>query len=492
MRWLAPALVVMSLGCAGVQRVPLQSDSVRLPDGRFNGPFEIRVPRRADHQGHDFEIHVTLRTRCAPKLVLAFPDGETESLGANDARWQDLLALRASGERVQPQAPPMAPRPTPPPAAPVTPPVPQDGPLPFPGQPASASVTVDAALVVPMPQRPAGHWETVTTETWTGQLAFERERERRCAQETEYRATYLNAFDETGTIALWSEVPQELLGASLSYEIIELVPPKVDAPPKPAPAVVEVTTPRPPKERPPQPSPRTEHPAAPVEPRATWIPGQWTWSEGKGAWVWHGGSWRAPAAPALQVEATGAPPNAGCTWAPGYWTWEGTEGRWVWQRGYWKAPPPLDEPRGEPPGPGAPWQAGHWTWVNVRFVWTPGRWGKPTAYAETPPAPPFSGAQWVRGDWILVGGRWVWSPGFYEGAQRPPPPRAETPGVAPGPGAIWLHGYWRWELARGEFSWIDGHWELPPGEGYVWVPEPQGTGGLVLRGHWELQVRVAP
>ena len=43
---------------------------------------------------------------------------------------------------------------------------------------------------------------------------------------------------------------------------------------------------------------------------------------------------------------------------------------------------------------------------------------------------------------ILVTGRWVWSAGFYEGAQRPPPPRAENPGVAPGPGAMWLQGYY--------------------------------------------------
>lgn len=480
--------LLLVLGCAGVQRVPLKSEDVRLADGRFIGPLEIPVPRRADHQGHDFEITVTLRARCAPKLVLAFPDGETQSLGQNDQGWQDLLALRARGEQVnvaQAAPPPVAPAPPLPPQ--------QDGPLPYPGPPSSPGVAVDAQVVIPLPQPPAGHWESVTTESWTGQLAFERARAERCARGGEYRATYLNAFDETGMLTLWAEVPQELREASLSYEIVELIPPKVE-PPAPVVehrAVVVVSTP-PPKRRPPAPAPKKENPPAPGDARATWVPGQWSWDGGDGEWVWHEGSWRAPRPPALQAEATGAPPNAGCTWAAGYWTWESRGGRWVWQAGHWNAPPPLDEPRVDQPDPGAPWISGEWRWGRINFVWTQGRWGKPPVRAETPPAPPFSGAQWVRGDWILVSGRWVWSPGFYEGAQRPPPPRAEDPGVAPGPGAVWLQGFWRWDLARTEFLWIDGHWELPPGEGYVWVPEPQGAGGLVIRGHWELRVGARP
>ena len=491
MRSLLPFGALVLLGCAGVQRVPLKSEEVRLADGRFIGPLEIPVPRRVDHQGHDFEIHVTLKARCAPKLVLAFPDGETQSLGENDQRWQDLLVLRARGEQVNaaPRPVPVAPMPQP---GPPPPPPPQpDGPLPYPG---TAGVAVDTQVVIPLPQQPTGHWENVTTETWAGQLSFERARAERCAQGGEYRATYLNAFDETGMLTLWAEVPQELRDASLSYEIVELVPPKVEAPPPvvehPAAAVVVVHTP--PKPQPPQPAPKHESPPAPGDARATWIPGQWYWEGGEGEWVWHGGSWRAPSAPALQVEMTGPPPNAGCTWVSGYWTWEARDGRWVWQGGHWKAPPPLNEPRVDPPDPGAPWVSGYWAWGRGSFLWTPGHWGKPPVRAESPPAPPFSGAQWVRGDWILVSGRWVWSPGFYEGAQRPPPPRAENPGVAPGPGAVWLQGYWRWDVARTEFGWVDGHWELPPGENYVWVPEPQGAGGIVIRGHWELRVRVTP
>lgn len=481
------ALVWVLAGCAGVQRVPLGNDVVRIRDGRFIGPLEIPVPRRADHQGHDFEMQVTLRTRCAPKLVLAFPDGEPQLLGVDDARWQDLLALRAGGERAALAPPPVAMPP---------PPSPQklsDEPLPYPGPSSgnTAAVAVDAEVIVPFPQQPTGHWETITTESWSGQIAFEKERERRCSRVSEYRATYLNAFDETGMITVWAEVPQELAEAELRYEIVELVPPKVIAPVVEHRAVVVEARPEP-RVRPAQPPPKNERPAPAGDARATWVPGQWAWSEGQGEWVWHPGSWRAPSAPGLRVEVTGAAPNPGCTWSSGYWTWEGTSGSWSWQNGYWKAPPPLEDVRGEPPGPGAPWQMGSWSWSGIRFVWTPGRWGKPPLLVEAVPAPPFSGAQWVRGDWVLVAGRWVWSPGFYESAQRPPPPRAETPGVAPGPGAVWLQGYWRWESTLTQFVWLEGHWELPPGEDSVWIPEPQGAGGLIIRGHWELRARVAP
>lgn len=471
---------VLLLGCAGVQRVPLRAEVLPIAEGRFIGPLEIPVPRRADHQGHDFEIEVVLRARCTPKLVISFPDGETESLGADDRRWQELLALRASGERVT--APQVV---APPPAAPPA----TELPLPYPG-PVSPStvVAVDAALVVPFPTQPAGHWERTTTETWVGQLAFERERARRCAQVEEYRVNYLNAFDETGMLTLWAEVPQELMEGELSYRIVELVPPKAEPPAPVEQRVAVVATPAPAaRRRPPAPPPKHERPAPAADARATWTPGQWVWGERGGQWVWHPGSWRAPSPPALKVEHTGAPPNAGCTWSSGYWTWEPGAGRWLWRDGHWNAPPPVDDVRGEPPGEGAPWVSGSWSWSGVRFVWRPGHWGKPPLLAETPPASPFSGAQWIRGDWILVGGRWVWSPGFYEGAQRPPPPRAELPGVAPGPGAVWLQGYWRWEATRSEHVWIAGRWELPPGEGYVWVPEPQGAGGLVIRGHWELR-----
>jgi hypothetical protein len=86
----------------------------------------------------------------------------------------------------------------------------------------------------------------------------------------------------------------------------------------------------------------------------------------------------------------------------------------------------------------------------------------------------------------------VWSPGFWEGTVKPPPPKLETPPPSPGAGAVWLSGFWRWESTQSTHVWVSGHWELPPGENYVWVPDPVGPAGVVLRGHWELRVRGAP
>jgi hypothetical protein len=86
----------------------------------------------------------------------------------------------------------------------------------------------------------------------------------------------------------------------------------------------------------------------------------------------------------------------------------------------------------------------------------------------------------------------VWSPGFWEGTVKPPPPKLETPPPQPGAAAVWLSGFWRWDSAQSTHVWVAGHWELPPGENYVWVPDPAGAAGVVLRGHWELRVRGAP
>jgi hypothetical protein len=98
----------------------------------------------------------------------------------------------------------------------------------------------------------------------------------------------------------------------------------------------------------------------------------------------------------------------------------------------------------------------------------------------------------VAGAWISVKGSWVWSPGFYErSGHPPPPPRAETPPPSPSPGAVWLAGFWRWNDAKRDYDWVGGHWERPPGEGYVWVADPASPGiGMPLGGHWELRVKV--
>jgi hypothetical protein len=508
----AGVVLLLSLaGCAGVQRVPLQHEVRRIPDGRFIGPLEIPVPRRAEHDGHDFEIHVRLRARCAPQLTLAFPDGETETIGVNDRRWQELLALRAKvAESVEPgssRGPSPAPAAEPavhpessrgvspePAAEPAVHPEssrgvsPEPAPQPAPYvPPSSAAVGVDAELRIPAPP-PSGHWATTRTDSWPGQLEFEAARRLRCASGEEFHTKYLNAFDETGTIALWAEVPQELLGAELEYEIIELVtakPPEVHA----AAVEVHVEPPRPPKEQPPMPGPKEERPAPPEDPTAKWQPGHWVWVEGDGRWVWHDGYWLTPPrAPALKAESPGAAPNPGCTWVNGYWTWEPWSGHWVWQGGHWNAPPPKQEERGTPPGEGAPWNAGYWTAGNGRFVWIAGHWGKPTLRAEIAEQGCPS-TQWIAGDWISVRGTWVWSAGFCQGAQRPPPLKSEDPGAPPAPGAVWLQGFWRWDAGIGQHVWVGGHWELPPGEGYVWIQDPP-SGGLILRGHWELKVKV--
>jgi hypothetical protein len=441
--WRAAALLMTA--CAGFQRVPLKSDVVRIADGRFMGPLEIPVPRRAEHDGHDFELSVTLRTRCAPALTLAFPDGETELLGENDRAWQELLERRAKQE------------------------------------PSLAAGAPPAATT------PYGHWERTTVETWSGQLAFERQRAQRCGEVREYRAKHLNAFDESGALTLWATVPQELADAELRYEIVERVPTR---PPETAP--VPASEPRataaaePPRPRPPVPQPRREDPGNPETPGARWQSGDWVWVEGQGEWVWVSGYWLAPETqPALKVENPGAAPNEGCRWANGHWEWRPHEGHWEWMPGHWDAPPPLVEQKGASPGEGSTWQVGSWTWGHGKFDWHPGRWGKPALKVEVVPPPPFAGARWIAGDWLDLDGTWKWSPGFFEGTQRPPPPKPETPPERPSADAVWLLGYWRWDAAKREHFWVPGHWERPPGENYVWVADQPG-----IRGHWELRVKV--
>ncbi len=89
---------------------------------------------------------------------------------------------------------------------------------------------------------------------------------------------------------------------------------------------------------------------------------------------------------------------------------------------------------------------------------------------------------------MLVSGKYVWSPGFYAGTEQPPPPKVEAIPPRPHPDAVWLSGFWRWDVTVRVHVWISGRWELPPGEGYVWVEEKVAP-GLMLRGRWELRVR---
>src|SRR5690606_19735183 len=118
----------------------------------------------------------------------------------------------------------------------------------------------------------------VAVERWPGQLRYEQLRAERCARTREYVLTYLNAFDESGTLALWAEVPQELEGAELRYQVVERVTPK---PPPPAVAEAEprreVEPAPPPKPRPPMPEPKREEPDPAEDAAAVWQPGHWRW-----------------------------------------------------------------------------------------------------------------------------------------------------------------------------------------------------------------------
>lgn len=71
--------------CAPVQRVRLISTSLKLNDGRFAGPIEVKVPRHADHEGHDFEVN-----------VLLVEDGASASALTT---WGRLEAITAEGVR---------------------------------------------------------------------------------------------------------------------------------------------------------------------------------------------------------------------------------------------------------------------------------------------------------------------------------------------------------------------------------------------------------
>lgn len=485
----ASALLVLlaAAGCASMQRVSLVSRRVALPDGRFVGPVEVKVPRHRDHGGHDFEVRVRVVAKCDPRFTLAFPDGEQRPLGVEDSGWQALLKARAG---VIAQAAAALPPPPPPQRAPGPVAAERFEPQPYPAAPSSpqleAEVSVDAEARLPAPT--VGHWERTVTERWPGQLVFEEQRGRRCAGTREFTARYRNAFDDTNTVALWAEVPQELEGGELFVDVDELLPPRVEPPPPPKPAQRPVARPAPQRTVPPMPPPRAEHPDPAQDAGARWRPGHWSW-QGDGGWVWIDGDWLPPAAaPALRVEVTGQPPVPGCRWKSGHWVWVARGGRWDWVPGSWLAPPPLAEDRGVAPDPTAPWEPGAWLPGNGTFTWRPGRWGRPQPRADVQPPAPRPDAQWVPGEWLFFEGRWTWSPGFWTGTERPPPPRPEVIPPRPHPDAAWLAGFWRWDARARVHAWVDGHWELPPGEGYVWVEEKLGP-DLVLRGHWELKVQ---
>ncbi|MFN9812201.1 MAG: hypothetical protein ACK6CU_21495 [Deltaproteobacteria bacterium] len=58
--------------------------------------------------------------------------------------------------------------------------------------------------------------------------------------------------------------------------------------------------------------------------------------------------------------------------------------------------------------------------------------------------------------------------------RRPPPSRH---------GELWIEPYWGWTGAGWE--WIDGHWELPPQSGAIWIA-PQWDGSGWIPGYWTM------
>lgn len=477
----SPWLCALALLGGCVREVKLDEQLLRLPEGRVAGPIEIRLPRRADHGLHDLKVEVTFQGRCEPRFELEFPDGEREEVGPwfqgrADKEWQELLSRRAQGEDAAAQRPQIAPPPPPPPPAPQV----------------------------------SGSYQPVLTERWPGQLRFLALREERCGgPPVTYRATHYIGYEEHDRLTLFAKVPQEVEGGQLRVRTWELVP--VPAPPPPgatppqrraAPApAVRVAAIAPPVKLPGRPpSPKREAPGAPKVPGARFIPGQWVWQESTGHWEWSPGYWDAPSqTPALLTEDPGPPRIAGSVWRRGHWVWVRGDGQWSWIPGRWEMPPPRPESPGRPPVVGAPWLPGQWIIVDAAYVWLPGHFGaaplpaRPARLAETPPPPPYRGARFIPGDWVWSDDRWRWVKGAYERADRPPPPpRAEAPPPPPAPGAVWLRGYHRWQEERADYAWIPGHWELPPGEGYVFVPDPSpGRGqGAVSFGHWELRVTI--
>jgi hypothetical protein len=465
----AVAIIVGLAACGGPPRQLIYQRTVPLPGGRFVGPIEIELPRRADHGDRDLEIEAELHAACDPLLRVSFPDGELSSVGAADDGWQELLSRRAAHPEEAAGAGEAAPAPE----------VPAKG--------------AGPGAVPPSPAA-QGRWQAVRTESWPGQLAFLEQRAARCTSRRRFTRRYLTAFDQTGRLTVWAETPQEVADGALHIKVFAVgeVAPPPEAPPR---ARVQATARAATRPRPPRPAPRAESPPPARAAGARWVAGEWVYSPGEGKWVWRGGHWAPPATtPARRVERPGGPPVAGCTWSSGYWVWQQGPGAWRWVDGHWLAPPPLDEQPGEPPVPESPWVPGRWIAVQASFQWQPGHWGRPTPRAETPPEPPYAGARWVAGTWLRLDGRWTWSPGFYERSDRPPPrPRAETPPAKPAPGAVWLAGFWRWNDVRRDHEWVAGHWELPPGDGYVWVADPPPPGGgPSISGRWVLEIDLTP
>jgi hypothetical protein len=73
-----------------------------------------------------------------------------------------------------------------------------------------------------------------------------------------------------------------------------------------------------------------------------------------------------------------------------------------------------------------------------------------------------------------------------EAAPPPPPPTpVDTIPAAPTADAVWVPGYW---IYGGRYSWMSGHWEIPPPYARSYVAghwENQGGRDVYVRSYWQ-------
>ncbi len=87
---------------------------------------------------------------------------------------------------------------------------------------------------------------------------------------------------------------------------------------------------------------------------------------------------------------------------------------------------------------------------------------------------------------VIVGPRGVvrGAPGRVVVVGPPPAPRVMTRRPPPSRhGELWVEPYWGW--TGNQWEWIDGHWEVPPQSGAIWVA-PQWDGSGWVPGYWTM------
>jgi hypothetical protein len=68
----------------------------------------------------------------------------------------------------------------------------------------------------------------------------------------------------------------------------------------------------------------------------------------------------------------------------------------------------------------------------------------------------------------------------------PPPTPVENPPPAPASNAVWAAGYWIYDGRT--YTWVGGHWEVPPPFAHTYVPahsENRGGQMVFVPGYWQ-------